>query len=115
MNRRICSRVALWHAPRTSVAIATNSVRDRDRPFSTRHTDIARHAFPAAAPAAAWSSSYLGDRTAHVLLVGDAAASRAGHRWRLRAAPALRPTAASARRCMAPAQGAVLPLRPFPA
>src|SRR5262249_55777053 len=56
-----------------------------------------------------------GGRAAHVLVVNDVAARRAGDRWRLRAAAALRPTAASARRCMAPAQGAVLPLRPFPA
>src|SRR5262245_48766457 len=86
MNRRTCRRGVVGCAPRTSAAITTiNCARSRSA-ISTRVTPTS-HAMP----------------------------SRAGHCWRLSAAPALRPTAACAHRCMAPPQPAVLPSRPFPA
>src|SRR5262245_8012840 len=86
MNRRTRCFAAVRCAPRTSVAIAAISCARSRSAISTRVTP-----------------------TSHAMQ------SRAGHCWRLRAAPALRPTAACAHRCMAPPQPAVLPSRPFPA
>jgi hypothetical protein len=62
MNWRTCSR-----AP--SLVWASHQRGDRADPlreieighFDARRTDIARHAFPAAAPAVPWSSRNLGD------------------------------------------------------
>src|SRR5262249_29917556 len=104
--------------------------RSRSAIVDARHTDIARHAFPAAAPAAPWSSRNLGDRTAHVLVVSDVAARRAviagdcapprrcdqlQHprvgAWRLREAPSCPYVHSPPRRAAPPGQAPAEPLR----